>query len=59
VADGIDPALEKKRSRIAAKYAAANTFQAVAEEWLVKCERDGLAKVTTEKIAWLLAKPAP
>ena len=59
VADGIDPALEKKRSRIAAKYAAANTFQAVAEEWLVKCERDGLAKVTIEKIAWLLAKPAP
>ena len=32
IAEGIDPALEKKRARIAAKYAAANTFQAVAEE---------------------------
>lgn len=59
IAEGIDPALEKKRARIAAKYAAANTFQAVAEEWLVKCERDGLAPVTVEKIRWLLAKAYP
>lgn len=59
IAEGIDPALEKKRARIAAKYAAANTFQAVAEEWLVKCERDGLAPVTVDKIRWLLAKAHP
>ena len=59
VANGIDPALEKKRARIAAKYAAANTFEAVAEEWLVKCERDGLAPVTVDKIRWLLAKAYP
>lgn len=55
IAEGIDPALEKKRARIAAKYAAANTFEAVAQEWLVKCERDGLAPVTVDKIRWLLA----
>jgi len=36
-----------------------NTFEAVAKEWLIKCERDGLAKVTIEKIAWLLAKAYP
>ena len=30
ISEGIDPALEKKRARIAAKYAAANTFEAVA-----------------------------
>lgn len=59
IANGIDPALDKKRARIAAKYAAANTFQAVAEEWLVKCERDGLAPVTVDKIRWLLAKAYP
>ncbi|WP_242120997.1 tyrosine-type recombinase/integrase [Sphingomonas lacusdianchii] len=59
LAEGIDPALERKRARIAAKYAAANTFQAVAEEWLVKCERDGLAPVTVDKIRWLLAKAYP
>ena len=59
IAEGIDPALEKKRARIAAKYAAADTFEAVAEEWLVKCERDGLAPVTVDKIRWLLAKAYP
>jgi len=47
-ADGIDPALEKKRARIAAKYAAANTFEAVAEEWLVECERDGLGRIAIQ-----------
>ncbi len=59
IGDGLDPALEKKRARIAAKYAAANTFEAVAEEWLIKCERDGLAPVTIDKIRWLLAKAYP
>lgn len=59
IAAGVDPSLEKKRARIAAKYAAANTFKAVAEEWLVKCERDGLAPVTIDKIRWLLAKAYP
>jgi integrase len=59
VANGIDPALEKKRARIAAKHAAANTFEAVAQDWLVKCERDGLAPVTIEKISWLLDKAYP
>ncbi|WIW88018.1 tyrosine-type recombinase/integrase [Sphingobium sp. V4] len=59
IAEGVDPALEKKRARIAAKYAAANTFEDVAKEWLVKCERDGLAPVTVDKIRWLLAKAYP
>lgn len=59
ISEGIDPALEKKRARIAAKYAAANTFEAVAKEWLVKCERDALAPVTVDKIRWLLAKAYP
>lgn len=59
IAAGVDPSLEKKRARIAAKYAAANTFKAVAEEWLVKCERDGLAPVTIDKIRWLLTKAYP
>ena len=59
IAAGIDPSLERKRARIAAKYAAANTFKAVAEEWLIKCERDGLAPVTLDKIRWLLSKAYP
>lgn len=59
VAAGFDPAVDKKRARIAAKYAAANTFELVAKEWLVKCERDGLAPVTVDKIRWLLEKAYP
>lgn len=59
VAAGFDPAVERKRARIAAKYAAANTFELVAKEWLVKCERDGLASVTIDKIRWLLEKAYP
>ncbi|QVM85259.1 Arm DNA-binding domain-containing protein [Novosphingobium decolorationis] len=56
VSEGIDPALEKRRAKIAARYAAANSFEDVAKEWLGKCEREGLAQVTIEKIEWLLAK---
>ncbi|MBO9576583.1 MAG: tyrosine-type recombinase/integrase [Sphingobium sp.] len=59
IAAGTDPAVEKKRARIAAKFAAANTFKEVAEEWLLKCEREGLASVTLDKIRWLLAKAYP
>jgi len=59
IAEGIDPAIEKKRAKIAARYAAANTFSAVAEEWLLKCEREGLAAVTIDKIRWLLSKAYP
>lgn len=59
IAEGIDPAIEKKRAKIAARYAATNTFRAVAEEWLLKCEREGLAAVTIDKIRWLLSKAYP
>ncbi len=33
LADGIDPMAEKKRAKLAAKVAAAHTFEAVAREW--------------------------
>src|SRR3546814_13397118 len=46
-------------ARIAARHAAATTFELVAKEWLVKCERDGLALVTIDKIRWLLEKAYP
>ncbi|CAN5299754.1 hypothetical protein BH10PSE15_BH10PSE15_06260 [soil metagenome] len=31
-----------------------NTFKSVAEEWVLKCEREERAKRTLEKIRWLL-----
>ena len=50
--DGLNPALEKKRSAIAAKAAAACTFAIVAEEVVAKREREGLAATTAGKLRW-------
>jgi integrase len=54
LADGIDPAADRKRRKAVAKVAAANTFRLVADEWLVKLEREGRAAVTVGKKRWLL-----
>lgn len=59
IAAGLDPAQEKKRARAAAEIAAANTFKSVAEEWFAKCEREGRARITLDKIRWLLGMAYP
>ena len=51
---GLDPAAEKKVARITQKIAQDNTFKAIAEEWLVKIEREDRAPVTLRKVRWLL-----
>lgn len=61
LADGNDPALERKRAKIAAKMGADNTFEAIAEEYIeAKMVRQGLAEATLLKARWLLdlLKPA-
>lgn len=59
VADGTDPVLEKKRAKVVAKFAAATSFKDVAQEWLGKCEREGRADVTLDKVRWLLSMAYP
>lgn len=59
IARGVDPNEQQKRDRAAERLAAANTFRAVAEEWVAKNVREGLAQVTLDKIRWLLAKAYP
>jgi integrase len=59
VAEGIDPVLEKKRAKVTARYAVATTFKEVALEWVAKCEREGRAEVTLDKIRWLLGMAYP
>jgi integrase len=54
LANGRDPSEQNKLDKIAASIAAANTFKAVAEEWYVKAEKEGLAPATLNKIRWLL-----
>ena len=56
LAAGSDPSAEKRKERAAAIGAAANTFKMIAEEWVKKQEREGLAEITLAKIRWLLAK---
>lgn len=59
IAAGTDPVLEKKRAKIVAQFSVATSFKEVATEWLGKCEREGLAEVTLDKIRWLLGMAYP
>jgi hypothetical protein len=55
LAKGNDPAEKIRLGRIAATVAASSSFKAVADEWLVKVEREGRCAVTMKKLRWLLA----
>lgn len=54
LAAGNDPGQQKKVNKHALAVQAANTFQAVAEEFIAKREREGLTAVTLSKARWLL-----
>lgn len=54
LAKGDDPSEKAKLDRLAATIAAANSFKAVADEWLAKAEREGRSTVTMKKLRWLL-----
>jgi integrase len=55
IAQGLDPLAEKQAAAAQAKLEAADTFRAVAEEWLEKRRREGMAEVTLDKAKWLLS----
>lgn len=58
--DGIDPGVERKRSKLTARFNASNTFGAVAEEYIEhKLVKEGRAAVTIEKAKWLLLQLKP
>jgi integrase len=59
IANGLNPAFEKKKAAIAASIGAANTFRAVADEFIAKREREGLKTITTDKAKWLLSQLEP
>ncbi|MCP4303644.1 MAG: integrase arm-type DNA-binding domain-containing protein [bacterium] len=52
VAAGDDPAVSKRRQRIAAKVAVGTTFGDVALEYIEKCEREGRSPATVAKLRW-------
>ena len=54
MASGIDPADQKRRDKRAAQIGAANTFSVVAEAYIARNERDGLAANTIVKRRWFV-----
>lgn len=59
LAAGLNPSFKKKREAVAASIRAANTFKAVAEEFIEKREHEGVAPITAGKARWLLAQLEP
>lgn len=59
IAEGIDPAAEKKRKAVAAAIAADNTFKALANEFIEKRMRDGMTPVTISKARWIASLLEP
>jgi len=50
----IDPASKRRADRLGLNDRAKNTFEAVANEYIEKKEREGLAAITIGKAKWLL-----
>ncbi|MER8459021.1 integrase arm-type DNA-binding domain-containing protein [Mesorhizobium sp. M1300] len=51
---GVDPSAEAKAEKVRHKALTADTFQAVAEEFLAKVKREGKAEATLTKKKWLI-----
>jgi len=54
IAEGKDPNAEKKRAAVVAAISAGNTFKVVAEEFIAKRQREGMADATVAKCRWHL-----
>ncbi|MEO1488008.1 MAG: integrase arm-type DNA-binding domain-containing protein [Pseudomonadota bacterium] len=52
---GKDPALERKRQKIAAKISAGDSFALIAEEYIAKMEKEARADSTLVKARWFLS----
>lgn len=59
IEQGLDPALLRKRERVAARISSENTFHAIAEEYLKKMVLNGRAEATLRKARWFLALLKP
>lgn len=55
VASGKDPSEERKRQEHVARVAATNSFRSVADAYIAKNKRDGLAPATVRKREWFLS----
>ncbi len=51
---GVDPCLERKRSKATQRLDSENTFVRVANEFIRKREKEGMAEATAKKARWFL-----
>lgn len=58
LASGIDPSVQARIEKAERAAALADTFQSVADEFLLKVEREGKAGVTLKKKRWLIGLAA-
>jgi integrase len=56
IAEGLNPAFEKKKAALVASLNSAVTFGAIAEEYIDKRDDEGTKPVTTTKARWLIAQ---
>ncbi len=56
---GIDPGAQRRLDKLSKALQVANTFEAIADEYIAKKAREGLAQVTLAKARWLLSLLAP
>jgi integrase len=54
--EGIDPAAERKRQKLVAKFKASNSFGDLAGEYIEMVTEEGRSEATVEKMKWLLEK---
>lgn len=59
LAAGVDPAVHAKLDKLKRQVGRANTFGAIAEEYVAKLEREARAGATIHKVRWLLAFARP
>lgn len=59
LANNRDPLAERKREKLNAAYAAANTFGDLAKEYIDKMVAEGRAETTTTKANWILEQLKP
>ncbi|HEU0045817.1 Arm DNA-binding domain-containing protein [Sphingomonas sp.] len=55
IADGVDPSEKKRLDRLNAELQVATTFKAVADEYIIKTEREGAASGRTQTRPFTLA----
>jgi len=59
LADGIDPSVQARQEKLEKQAANANTFEAIADEFLKKTAREGKAEATLAKKRWLIGLALP